>query len=110
MASLRAASRVGAVIPKCRHQSTATVINAAADEALPFEEVPTFKSTKWPFVGQIPELMKVEPELYKKDGFAKGYKLMNSVRGDTHMTSAKMFGYSDNPPFCQTSHWGPLFL
>ena len=79
MATLRSASRVVAAIPKCRQQSTATVINAT-EEALPFEEIPTFKSTKWPLIGQMPELMKVDPELYKKDGFAKGRKLKNDIR------------------------------
>ena len=74
MATLRSASRVGAAIPKCRLQSTATVINAT-EEALPFEEIPTFKSTKWPLIGQLPALMKVSPELYKKEGFAKGTEL-----------------------------------
>ena len=79
MATLRSASRVVAAIPKCRQQSTATVINAT-EEALPFEEIPTFNSTKWPLIGQMPELRKVDPELYKKDGFAKGRKLKNDIR------------------------------
>ena len=51
MSTLRTASRVGAAMPKCRHQSTATAVDAT-EEALPFEDVPTFKTTKWPFVGQ----------------------------------------------------------
>ena len=88
MATLRAASRAGSVIPKCRHQSTATTVidaTAAGDEAaaLPFEDIPTFKTTKWPLVGQLRQLTKIEPELYKKYGFAKGYKLMDGVRGLT---------------------------
>ena len=83
MATLRAASRAGVVITKCRHQSTATVIDAATvgdEAALPFEDVPTFKTTKWPLVGQLRQLTQIEPELYKKYGFTKGYKLMNGVR------------------------------
>ena len=85
MATLRAASRAGSVIPKCRHQSTATTVidaTAAGDEAaaLPFEDIPTFKTTKWPLVGQLRQLTKIEPELYKKYGFTKGYKLMDGVR------------------------------
>ena len=79
MASVRVASRVGTELTKCRHQSTAT-INIPEVEALPFEEVPTLKSTTWPFVGQLPGLTKVDPDVYKKYGFAKGYKIMGPLR------------------------------
>ena len=69
--TLRCVARVGSAIPKCRQQSTA-INTATATEALPFEEIPTFTTTKWPLIGQLPALMKVDPELYKKDGFTKG--------------------------------------
>ena len=78
MAAIRVTLRV--VVPKCRHQSTATAVIDEAT-ALPFEKVPTFKTTKWPLVGQLPALAnyckKVEPEIWKRYSFAKGYKFMD---------------------------------
>ena len=79
MISARTTSRVATDIRKCRYQSTTTISNVS-NNALPFEDVPTLKSTKWPFVGQLPGLTQVDPELFKQYGFSKGYKLMGKAR------------------------------